>query len=506
MKAKLETKMARPDTEPDTENANRPSRASSALSKLRWLHPIPPAQQQKPRLRVAPNRPRLQLPAATPLAASMKQDYTTLVPYAETPIRPTARVSSHFTRDTSLRTVIATYLRYRGATFQKILDDNGGAGRGFDVLRLVLAILILLTHCSWIVGTSGVMTSILNSIFHVSPETISRLAKTTATVGDPTVHQLSGLGRPFTLSYLPMFFALSGFLVTGSALRTRRLIPFLGLRVLRLLPALFVEVTLSAVILGAIFTNLPSSQYYASPMFWSYFLNIAGDVHFHLPEVFTNNTTNVVNSNLWTLPWELYCYVVMSFMIVTGIVYHRKALAIFFGAATIVLIYASLFDGFQVVPAQVAGSTLVYYFVAGVLMFLWRDKIVFHEALFLGSAAICYVLMMSSKMVFIYPVLLTYITVFIGLFPFPRLALIKSGDYSYGIYLYGFPVTQALVAAFAILHKNLVVAAPLAVLATGAFAALSWHGVEKHCLKLKRYIAPKSSKITVALHPTAFSG
>src|SRR5262249_8638151 len=254
-----------------------------------------------------------------------------------------------------------------------------------------------------------------------------------------------------------------------------------------------------------IFTQLPSSQYYASPIFWGYFLNIVGDVHFYLPGVFTNNTTDVVNSNLWTLPWELQCYIAMSFMIITGILYHRRALAILFGAATIVLIYASLVNGFQVVPAQVAGPTLVYYFVAGVLMFLWRDKIVFHEVLFFIAAALCYVLMMSPKMVFIYPVLLTYITVFIGLFPFPRFSLIKSGDYSYGIYLYGFPVTQSLVAGVSSLHQNLAVTAPLAVLATGAFAALSWHGIEKHCLKLKRYIAPKSAKITAALHPMAFS-
>jgi peptidoglycan/LPS O-acetylase OafA/YrhL len=412
-----------------------------------------------------------------------------------------------FADEKSHSAVTRTYLRYRGATFKAILDENGGAGMGFDLLRLVLAILILLSHCSWLVGTSGVLTSILNSIFHLSPENVSTLAQATTTLdNDPTIHQLTGLGRPITLSYLPMFFALSGFLVAGSALRTRRLIPFLGLRVLRLLPALFVEVTLSAIILGALFTDLPLSHYYTEPTFWGYFLNIIGDVHFHLPGVFTNNTTDVVNSNLWTLPWEFQCYVVMSFMIITGILYHRMALAILFGAATIALIYASFVYGFQVVPAQVGGPTLVYYFVTGVLMFLWREKIVFHEILFIIAAATCYILMMSSKMVFTYPVLLTYITVFIGLFPFPRFSLLKSGDYSYGIYLYGFPVTQALVAGFAILHKNLVVAAPLAVLATGAFAALSWHGIEKHCLKLKRYIAPKSAKITKTLHPAAFSG
>jgi peptidoglycan/LPS O-acetylase OafA/YrhL len=431
---------------------------------------------------------------------------------AETRIRQvaqvqTAQVSFDFVDEKGHRTLTRTYLRYRGATFQAILDESGGAGMGFDLLRLVLAILILLSHCSWLVGSSGVMTSILNSIFHLSPEAASSLAQATATVGnDPTVHQLTGLGRPITLSYLPMFFALSGFLVAGSALRTRRLIPFLGLRVLRLLPALFVEVTLSAIILGAIFTDRSLSSYYADPTFWTYFLNIVGEIHFHLPGVFTNNVTDVVNSNLWTLPWEFQCYVVMSVMIVTGILYLRKALAILFAVATIALIYASLVDGFQVVPAQVGGPTLVYYFVAGVLMFLWRDKIVFHEVFFFIAAATCYVLMMWSRMVFIYPLLLTYITVFIGLFPFPRLSLLKSGDYSYGIYLYGFPVTQALLAGFPALHQNLVVAAPLAVIATGAFAALSWHGVEKYFLKLKRYIAPKSAKITETLHPAVSSG
>jgi peptidoglycan/LPS O-acetylase OafA/YrhL len=419
--------------------------------------------------------------------------------------------------DKSHHTVMRTYLRYRGATFKKILDENGGAGMGFDVLRLALATLILLVHSSWIVGTGGVTTSILNFIFHINPETVPGLARATMTVkhaaitgGNPNVHQLTGLGRPITLSYLPMFFALSGFLVTASALRTRRLIPFLGLRVLRLLPALFVEVTLSAIILGAIFTKLPLSQYYASPMFWSYFLNIVGDIHFFLPEVFTKNNTDIVNSNLWTLPWELQCYIVMSVMIVTGVVFRRNVLGILFVVATAALIYTSLVDGFQVVPAQVEGPTLVYYFVVGVLTFLWRDKLVFHEGFLLASAGICYFLMMSPKMVFIYPVLLTYITVFIGLFPFPRFSLIKSGDYSYGIYLYGFPVTQALFAGSLLmgfsLRGNLAVFAPLAVLVTAAFAALSWHGIEKHCLKLKRYIAPKSSKIAAALHPTAFSG
>ena len=433
-------------------------------------------------------------------------------PTTPSAVREFDGVSSRFTDVKSHHTVMRSYLRYHGATFKTILDDNGGAGMGFDVLRLALATLILLVHSSWIVGTSGVTTSILNFIFHINPETMSGVAR--ATIQHPTLtgvhpneHELAGLGRPITLSYLPMFFALSGFLVTGSALRTRRLIPFLGLRVLRLLPALLVEVTLSAIILGAIFTQLPLSQYYASPMFFSYFLNIVGDVHLYLPAVFARNNTDIVNSNLWTLPWELQCYIFMSIMMATGAIFNRNVLTILFGISTVVLIYSSAVYGYQVVPAQVGGPTLVYYFATGVLTFLWRDKFVFSGGLFLVFVGICYFLMMSPKTVFIYPVLLTYITVFIGLFPFPRFPLVKSGDYSYGIYLYGFPVTQAVFAVSLWMgfsqRGNLAVIAPLAVLATVAFAALSWHGVEKHCLKLKRYISPKSYKIDTALHPGA---
>ena len=73
------------------------------------------------------------------------------------------------------------------------------------------------------------------------------------------------------------FFALSGFLVTGSLGRTR-LHQFVTLRVIRLIPALAVEITLSAVIIGLIFTTLPASEYLTSKGFYAYFLNIVGDI------------------------------------------------------------------------------------------------------------------------------------------------------------------------------------------------------------------------------------
>ena len=90
--------------------------------------------------------------------------------------------------------------------------------------------------------------------------------------------------------------ALSGFLVAGSLERTRAR-QFVVLRALRLVPALAVEVTLSALLLGAFFTTLPLWRYLQSPELGGYFGNIVGFVHFTLPGVFERNPApGVVNS------------------------------------------------------------------------------------------------------------------------------------------------------------------------------------------------------------------
>jgi peptidoglycan/LPS O-acetylase OafA/YrhL len=44
--------------------------------------------------------------------------------------------------------------------------------------------------------------------------------------------------------------------------------------------------------------------------------------------------------------------------------------------------------------------------------------------------------------------LFTYTIIFLGLTPLPRLPLYSRGDYSYGIYLYGFPLQQAILDLF----------------------------------------------------------
>ena len=109
----------------------------------------------------------------------------------------------------------------------------------------------------------------------------------------------TGPWRPFLRLILPMFFALSGFLVGSSLERCRTLGMFLGLRAIRIYPALIVEVILSAFILGPLVTTFQLGDYFHDPLFRQYLLNAVGDVHFTLPGIFASNPLpNVMNGQL----------------------------------------------------------------------------------------------------------------------------------------------------------------------------------------------------------------
>jgi peptidoglycan/LPS O-acetylase OafA/YrhL len=135
----------------------------------------------------------------------------------------------------------------------------------------------------------------------------------------------SGQG-PFALCR-PSFSQLSlpclGFLFRGSLARTRPH-QFAILRVIRIIPALAVEVTLCAILLGLLFTEIPRSQYLASIQFYTYFLNIIGRIHFTLPGVFANNPgPSVVNGQLWTIPLEMECYLALILLAVSTLLRRR---------------------------------------------------------------------------------------------------------------------------------------------------------------------------------------
>ncbi|MDC7745118.1 MULTISPECIES: acyltransferase family protein [Rhizobium] len=350
-----------------------------------------------------------------------------------------------------------------GNNIEHALSDARGRPNGFDYLRIILSISVVIWH---------------TMVTSYGPEA-QDAAQASA-------------WRPLITVILPMFFALSGFLVAGSLHRCETVISFLGLRVIRIYPALMAEVLLSAFIIGPLFTSFSLTDYYTSPVLHSYMWNLIGHVHFQLPGLFLQNPNpNQVNGQLWTIPWELYCYVTLGGMTVLGFARRRWLQVCASIALAIVLLAAFLytkgFDFSQRMTAMPA-FMLVLCFLAGVSLFQWRERIPYSKALFVTSAAIGLAGMsvpVYGDFIAILP--LTYCTVYLGVSTFRKTPVLALADYSYGIFLYGYVVQQAWMSVDLAFHHwaiNLALALPTTLL----LAIASWHLIEKPAMKFLRPI------------------
>ena len=352
----------------------------------------------------------------------------------------------------------------RGVTAADILDDNRGAGPGFDALRLLLSLWVFVLHSfavCWGAEFAGE--------FAANP-----------------------LHRIIITPVLPMFFIVSGYLVTGSAIRTKSILTFLSFRALRIAPALVVEVTLSAVVLGPWLTEKSLSEYFTDPLFIKYFLNITGSLHFFLPGLFAHNPVNgIVNLNLWTLKPEFYCYLFISLLIFSKLMFSRKyfsllGLLVLFAAAAYVVGGKNL----QNFVAVADWKFLILGFILGCSAYHWNDRIVVT-----GGRAMIAVLV--ACLAFAYPPLIilgllaaTYLIVYLGMRKLYLPGFLRNGDYSYGIYLFGFPIQQTLVYFLPSEFTNGLIVLVFGLPLTLAVAMFSWNFVEKPTLKLKNRLKP----------------
>ena len=354
------------------------------------------------------------------------------------------------------------------------LDEVKGVGPGFDFLRIGLACAIVMTHAAllshrgWIRGTS---------LWYVE------------------------------YALVPMFFALSGFLVTGSAMRLS-LKNFLLNRGLRIIPALAVDIVICSLIIGPILTTVPLRQYFTSPLFFQYFLNIFGWIHYRLPGVFETNFSHLVNGALWTVPYEIACYIVMSALIVTGFVARPSWTMTLTLCFLVLALFVQLSVPFHMLPHIIErvlwfllvsrGGQLIAAFLMGILVYQYRAVIPYNRVLLAISVAIVVAsdqILDSSSIGsvgnrFIVLPALVYITVWLGLTPIPLPKFLHRGDYSYGIYLYHDPLLQTLIL---LLPLSLITGSfgwialvVLGLAAVGCLATFSWHFIEKPILGLRK--------------------
>jgi peptidoglycan/LPS O-acetylase OafA/YrhL len=121
-------------------------------------------------------------------------------------------------------------------------------------------------------------------------------------------------------------------------------------------------------------------------------------------------------------------------------------------------------------------------FICGVIFYKIREGIRLNFVYFLFSVLATWVMLLFEATELLGVVPLTYVTVYIGMLN-PKIGVLKSlSNYSYGIYLYGFPIQQAIYTAFPFGRSPLINFVSSCLLAT-LVAAVSWHFVESGILK-----------------------
>lgn len=336
---------------------------------------------------------------------------------------------------------------------------------GWDYLRLGLALGVILFHT--VVTTQGLQAQ--------------------------AALKRSWVGYPVAL-LMPMFFALSGYLVTGS-LERASLPGFLALRARRILPALAGHTIVCALLLGPLFTTLATPAYLHSALFHAWFLNLLGIVQFRLPGVFEGNPLADVNAQLWTVPVELACYAVLAVLALLKVHRRRQLMAALLMSATAALQARALINS----RGPHAEALLLLSFMAGVVVCLYRDRIPRNAGLALLALALALVLLRAPGLAYFAPLPVSYLTVYLGLANPGKWALLRGGDYSYGMYLYGFTLQQVLVASLPLGRLwwgNFLLAVPMSLL----FAMLSWHGIEKRVLRQREAAQPAARPAPRAAH------
>ena len=331
----------------------------------------------------------------------------------------------------------------------------------FDFMRLLAAWVVLVSHC-YPLGARPEQEPLAS------------------TLGLDT---LGGVG-------VSIFFVLSGYLVTLSLERSQSLLAFARKRAVRIFPGLLVVCLLSVCILGPILTTLPLDSYWQNGQTWTYLKTIsAWSIQYALPGVFENTPLpNAVNGSLWSLPYELRCYI---FLMLVGVLpggLRWKTLFVF--AALIVLLLArpavppaTAFDKFFGLDHFM--NKLGLLFALGALFAAWREF--FQPRLWqvlIFAALLTFVPPSKARLLFF---LLTtgVLTLWLALSAryLPKIPQ-RMGDWSYGAYLYGF-VVQQILATLRLNEYNFFLFMGLSSLLTLALAGMSWHLVEKPALRWK---------------------
>jgi peptidoglycan/LPS O-acetylase OafA/YrhL len=337
----------------------------------------------------------------------------------------------------------------------------------FDLIRFLLAVVVVIAHISSFSQTTVVLK--LEEIFNPK-------------------------------AAVDGFFIISGFLIFMSFERSSSLFNYIKKRSSRILPGYISVIVICAFAL--FFVSDVNFQEYFNLEFVKYiFFNIV-TLNFlqpTLPGVFETHSTSAINHPLWTIKVEIMFYIVVPF-IAYILTKTNKLLAIIIIYLSSIL-YSTVVMQFsdrlqpdlliqleQQLPGQMA------FFISGALLYYYYEKFHNHILFFLLSAVfILIVHNQAMEIYFLYPLALAVVVIYFSLI-FKYLGNFgKYGDFSYGIYIWHFPILQVFVHYQ--MFENPWLGIPLSLICIFLVSFLSWHWIEKPFLSRRsHYVVAEANK------------
>src|SRR5271166_6279908 len=299
---------------------------------------------------------------------------------------------------------------------------------------------------------------------------------------------------------LDMLFVTSGFLVTASLVSRQDLIGYLWARALRVYPGMWVMLVLTVFVLAPAVTTLPLADYFTSPKTWEYFRKCAtliSGVRYSLPGVFESvPLKNEFNGSLWTMPVEvrMYLYLAAIWLALAVAPALRLKVMRFILPLSAGALLATLLRG-RLTSGSVNGANIrVFMFLYGSSLYLWRDRMPMSPALLVGLLAGLVLASFDRKVFFVaYAASLAPLVLHLAYLPGGRIRSFNDwGDYSYGVYIYAFPIQQTLAYLFPDMSLGAMMAS--SALVSIAIAIPSWKLIEERALAKKGDFAAATSR------------
>ncbi len=335
---------------------------------------------------------------------------------------------------------------------------------GFNLVRLICALLVVVYHC-W--GHNPVAPR---------PDAVSTLLAPHGHLGEIAVG---------------IFFIVSGLFVTQSWMRDPHLLRFTVRRIGRIVPGLFVCLLLTTIVAYGWFSDAgwagllgPEPWRYVfgrSVLHWLVY--IIPPEEMRIPGVLGGQE---LNGSLWTLYWEGRMYVMLALIGVAAVLPMRTWIR---GAAIFLLLAAHLFP--TVLSGYIWEVRYWTLFLSGMLIYTLAPHVrvgVVHVA-----CALVFIALNWTRSIAMTPSGLTWfgiallmgaLALWIGTARYDGSQHIRRHDYSFGIYIYHWPIIMMLKVllpnadAPALLGATLLLVVPAAM--------LSWHFVESPAQRLVR--------------------